>query len=274
MLNLDTFIKRFPDPVIEDSATVYRGYTPYDYITAPAGFRDVEDLCEYPYRVIWVSEEHKAILEYCEHDIKLALYNTDNALSEAMSDALWYFAIPERIKQASEIFIVKHRKNEKSGYEESWYATRSNNTLTRKLMESEIKVDEFHYQWADGYLKGFHERYCDPQYLPELRKDRSKLDEWLCNIELHQICYNSEHLEWLQREDGRWNVDEVLEGGIEVRSLTDLCLEAERIEQNEIMDIIRAFLEWLIFDYEEDLVLEFTSSDVCNSSIPEACSVN
>lgn len=56
---------------------LYRGFTYSEplSIRIPEGFEGVEDWEEFPYRVCWKSEKHKAIITYCEGDIHLCVYD-------------------------------------------------------------------------------------------------------------------------------------------------------------------------------------------------------
>jgi hypothetical protein len=274
MVTLDLFITRFDEPeILENGVKKYTGYTFSEYINPPDGFYDVEDMCEYPYKVTWTCSDPFAFLEYCEHDITLYIFENEEDFVKLFSDEVWRYVIPGRLLKAKEIFQV--RINDKK---ESYHVVRTlSDPLFKKLSSIEVnkgdmlegdtlQANEFNWWWADQIICLFCEKYCNEQDLPELRENPDLLQDWIYGINIPDVVYLSEHLEWLQLRNSIWYINEVLERGTCSQSFYGLCDEAEAIEQNIIRDIVKEFLHWLIFEYEENQVWEITNSNIHNVS--------
>ena len=63
------------------------GFTMEDHIIPPNGFNEVEEWCEYPYRVVWKSDESMATITYCEGDITVMQCLTRYIYNKEIEDA-------------------------------------------------------------------------------------------------------------------------------------------------------------------------------------------
>lgn len=69
-----------------------RGFVPFGYLSlATEGLKDVEKWCDYPYRVVWADEAERIIFTYCEGDLSLNIYPTDEAYQKGYKSANQFY---------------------------------------------------------------------------------------------------------------------------------------------------------------------------------------
>lgn len=68
-----------------------RGFTMEDHIVAPDGFKEVEEWCLYPYRVVWINAELKTTITYCEGDITVVQCQTEKRYDKEIADAKAFY---------------------------------------------------------------------------------------------------------------------------------------------------------------------------------------
>jgi hypothetical protein len=90
----EELISRYGLTPDDERAGFYRGFicsvSGYD-VREPAGFDDQDRWADGSYRRVWVSETERAIFTYCEGDLKLATYSSEELFTAAHRAADAYY---------------------------------------------------------------------------------------------------------------------------------------------------------------------------------------
>ena len=79
--------------VLKNGHVKTTGFTMLDHITPPDGFNEVEEWCEYPYRVVWKNDDEFATLTYCEGDITVVQCPTRIIYDKEIADAKAFYEV-------------------------------------------------------------------------------------------------------------------------------------------------------------------------------------
>lgn len=73
---------------------LYRGFTLKEgwNFFGPAGFEEVEDWCDHPYRMVWKSGELRAVVTYCEGDLGYEVYPDDKTYQASLAAAEVFYS--------------------------------------------------------------------------------------------------------------------------------------------------------------------------------------
>ena len=94
MLTLNEFLQnpRMSKPeILKNRHVKTTGFTMEDHINPPDNFNEVEEWCEYPYRVVWKSDQEMATLTYCEGDITVVQCPTRIIYDKELADTKTFY---------------------------------------------------------------------------------------------------------------------------------------------------------------------------------------
>jgi hypothetical protein len=72
---------------------VHRSFTTLEggELNPPADFVEREAWCSWPYRIVWVSYEHRVILTFCEGDLTYIQHDTEGAFGRELRDCHTFY---------------------------------------------------------------------------------------------------------------------------------------------------------------------------------------
>ena len=96
MISITEFLNhpRMEKPeVLKNGHVKTTGFTMEDHIIPPDDFNEVEEWCEYPYRVVWKSDQEMTTLTYCEGDITVVQCPTRCIYNKEIEDAKKFYEV-------------------------------------------------------------------------------------------------------------------------------------------------------------------------------------